>query len=89
MHDCQLGLPAAGDDPHHAVSLRETLRARTKRGDLAGQLEPRDVLRSTRRCRVEPSPLEHVGAVEAGCPHPHEHLARPRGGIRVLGDVSC
>jgi len=49
VHRAQLGLPATADDAHHAIALREALGTRPARGDLAGELEPRDVLRRAGR----------------------------------------
>ena len=43
VDDRELGLPAAADDPHHAVADREARGARAELGDLAGELEPGDV----------------------------------------------
>ena len=40
VDDRQLGLPAAGDDRHHAVARLEALDAGADRHDLARQLEP-------------------------------------------------
>ena len=86
MHGGQLGLPAAADDGHHAVALGEALGPGPARRDLAGELEPRDVLRRPGRRRVVPRALVDVGAVEPGRAHADEHLAGPRLGVRVLGD---
>ena len=57
-----------------------------ERGDLAGELHPGDVLRRAGRRRVQPAPLHHVGAVEPGGAHPHEHLAGARLRIGMLLD---
>ena len=86
VDEAQLGLRAAADDRHHAIALAEALRTRAERGDLPGQLEPGDVRRRTRRRRVGALALEHVGAVQPGSPHAHEHLARPGHGVRALLD---
>ena len=56
----------------------EARRARAARDDLAGELEPGDVLRRAGRRRIEAAPLHHVGAVEPGRPHAHEAPRRPR-----------
>ena len=61
----QLRLAAAGDDRHHAVALGKPRRAGPERGDLAGQLEPRDVLGRARaapgRARAAASCRRHSG----------------------------
>jgi hypothetical protein len=67
----QLRLGAAAHNRHHPVPFLEALGPRPARGDLAGQLEPGDVLRRARRRRVGALALEHVGAVETGGAHPH------------------
>ena len=51
----ELGLPAAADDGHDAVAGLEAGRARAERDDLAGELEPGDVLRRARRGGVHPA----------------------------------
>ena len=96
VHDAQLGLAAAAHDRHHAIALGEARRARAERGDLAGELEPRDVRRRTRRGGVAALALEHVGAVEPGGADAHEHLAGAGLGIGALlnrdvpvGDHGC
>ena len=86
MHHRQLGLAAAADHGHHAVALREARRARAQAHHLAGQLEPRDVGRRARRRRIGAAALEHVGAVQAGPAHAHEHLSVARLGVRALLD---
>ena len=86
VHRGQLGLPAAADDGHHAVALGEALGPGPARRDLAGELEPGDVLRRPGRRRVVPRALVDVGAVEPGGAHADEDLAGPRLGVRVLGD---
>ena len=45
MDDGELGLATAAHDAHHAVALGEPLRPGTQSGDLAGQLQPGNVLR--------------------------------------------
>ena len=50
-------------------------------GDLAGELEPGDVGRPTRRGRVEAGALREVGAVQARAVHTDEYLAVARLGI--------
>ena len=57
------------------------------RHDLAGELEAGDVLRASRRCRVEALPLHQVGAVDAGSTHGDEQLARARHRVRMLVPV--
>ena len=86
VHDGELGLPAAADDAHHAVARLEAPGARAERGDLTGELEPRDVGRRPRRRGVGAAALEDVGAVDPRRPDPDEHLARARLEVRVLGD---
>ena len=78
VHRGQLGLPAAADDGHHAVALGEALGPGPARHDLAGELEPGDVLRRPGRRRVVPRALVDVGAVEPGRAHADEDLAGPR-----------
>ena len=57
------------------------------RRHLAGQLEPGDVGRRARAERGSaPRALEHVGAVEPGGPHPHQHLAGAGLGVGALLD---
>ncbi len=60
----KLGLAAAGHDRHHAVALLEAQDAVAGGDHLAGQLEPRDVLRGAGRGRIAARELHHVGAVE-------------------------
>jgi hypothetical protein len=85
VHDGQLGLPAAADDRHHAVALGEALGSGPARRDLAGELEPGDVLRRPGRGRVAARALVDVGTVEPGRMHADEDLAGPWLGVRVLG----
>ena len=56
------------------------------RRDLAGELEPRDVLRRAGRRGVVPRALMDVGAVQPGRTNTDEDLAGPRLGVGVLGD---
>jgi hypothetical protein len=86
LHDRQLRLAPTADDRHHAVALAEALRTRAERGDLAGQLEPRDVRRRTWRRGVAALALEHVRAVEPRRAYAHEHLAGAGLGVRALLD---
>ena len=86
MDDRQLRLAAAADDRHHAVALGEALGAGPAADDLAGQLQPGDVRRRAGRRRVEAALLHHVGAVEAGGAHAHEHLAGAGHRVGVLLD---
>ena len=44
LHQGELGLTAAADDPHHPVALAEAPDAGTHRRHLAGELESGDVL---------------------------------------------
>ena len=63
----ELRLAAAADDPHHAVARTGSASAPGPQlDDLAGQLEPGDVLRRARRRGIAAAPLVHVGAVEPG-----------------------
>ena len=87
VDDRELGLAPARDDPHHPIADRKPLRTRTAIDDLAGELEPRDVLRRTRRRGIEAAPLHHVGAVQAGRPYADEHLARAGRRIRMVLDA--
>ena len=90
VDDAQLGLAAAAGDRHHAVAHSEARGARPERSDLAGELEPRDVLRRARRGRIAALALQHVGAVEPGGADAHEHFAGPGFGVGALldGDVT-
>jgi hypothetical protein len=67
---------------HHPVADRDTADAVADRGDLAGQLQARGVRTGSRAAAGVVPTLQHgqVGAVEAGRPHPDEHLARARSG---------
>ena len=87
MHDGELGLAAPAGDAHHPVALAEAMCLRTDRGDLAGQLQSRDVLGRVRRGRIVAGALHHVGAVETGRPHADEDLAGPRLGIGMVLDA--
>ena len=88
MHDRQLGLATAGDDPHHPIADREPSRARTARPiDLAGELEPRDVLRRARWSGIEAAALHHVGAVQPGGLDADEHLAGAGHRVGVVLDA--
>jgi hypothetical protein len=82
----ELGLPAAADDRHHAIALGEARSAGAVRHDLAGELEPRNVLRRAGRSGVRAAALEHVRPVQTGRAHADEHLARPRGWVGMLFD---
>ena len=84
MHHRQLGLAAAPDDRHHAVALREALRARAERLDLAGELQAGDVGGRAGRRRVGAPPLEHVRPVQARCAHANQQLALAWLGIGAL-----
>ena len=87
VHDGELRLAAAADDRHHAITLGEPTGPGPARGDFAGELEARDVLRRAGRSGIPAEPLMHVGAVQAGGPDPHQHLAGARLGVGVLLDV--
>ena len=82
----ELGLPAAADDRHDPVADREALGARPEGGDLAGQLEPRDVRVRALGRGVHALALQQVGAVEAGGPDADQDLARAGLGIGVVLD---
>jgi hypothetical protein len=84
VDDGQLRLATPADHRHHPVAGAEPLRGRAGRDDLAGQLQARDIGRAARRGRVQAVPLEHVGSVDAGRPHRHQHLAGARLGVRAL-----
>ena len=87
VHDRELGLAAAADDPHHAIALGEARRARRRAPRrLAGQLEAGDVRRAAGRRGIAPAQLQHVGAVDAGRGDADEHLAGARLGVGVLLD---
>ena len=86
VHDRELGLAAAADDPHDAVALGEPRGARAERLDDARELEPRDVRRGARRRRVAAAQLHLVGPVEARAAHAHEHLAGPGDRVGMLFD---
>jgi len=80
----ELRLPAAADDPHHAVAELEALGDRAAFGDLACELEPGYVQRCARRRRIVTAALHDVGAVEPGRADPDEHLTGARLGGWVL-----
>ena len=61
-------------------------RARPEAATSPASSRPGDVLRRAGRRRVEPAPLHHVGAVEAGGAHAHEHLAGAGSRVRVVLD---
>ena len=82
----ELGLPAAADDGHDAVALSKRVAPGPSRDDLAGELEPGDVLRRARRGGVHPGALHDVGAVEPGGPDADEDLAAARARVRVVLD---
>ena len=82
----QLDLPTPADHGHHPVALGEAEHAGPDGGDLAGQLQPRDVGRAARRGRVGALDLVQVGPVEPGSRHPDQQLARPVG--RAIGHTS-
>ena len=85
VHHGELGLPAAADDRHHPVALREALRRpgpgrpprRPARGPGMSGGEPG-------RRGIAALALQHVGAVEAGGPDADQHLAGPGLGVRAL-----
>jgi hypothetical protein len=57
--------------------------------DLSGDLKAQDI-GGTRRRRIEPLPLEEVGAVHPGRPHPNANLARTCHWIGAISDLqSC
>src|SRR4029079_12385180 len=80
------GLPAAAHDRHHAVAQAEARRARAERDDLAGELEPGDVLRRARRGGIHATALHDVGAVDPGGPDADEDLAAARLRVRAVLD---
>ena len=84
VHHRQLGLAASSHDRHHAVALRESLRAGAERLDLAGELQARDVGRGAGRRRVGAPPLEHVRPVQARGAHANQQLALAGLGIGAL-----
>ena len=81
-----LALAAAADEAHDAVAGLEARGALAERRDLAGDVEPRDVLRPAGRRRVEPALLHHVGAVEAGGTDRDQHLAVAGRGLGMVFD---
>ena len=86
VHHGELGLGAAAHHRHHPLALLEALGTRSESDHLARQLHTGDVRRRAGRGGVDTPALEHVGAVQAGRPHPHEHLALSGFGIRPLLD---
>jgi hypothetical protein len=86
----QLRLTAAGHDGHDPVVLGEALCPRSASHHLTGQLQAGDVGRSPRGRRIAAGPLEDVGPVEPGAPHPDEELPGSGPGIGVLahGDLA-
>ena len=90
VDDRQLRLAAAADDRHHAVAGGRSASRPVRSRHLAGELQAGDVRRPAGRRRVEPAALHHVGAVEAGGAHAHEHLvlAGPRVGVLLDEDLA-
>ena len=86
MDHRQLCLAAAGDDPHHPVSLAESLGARPACDDLAGELKAGDVLGCAGWRGIRAPALHHVGAVQPRRPDAHQRLAGARDGIGVIFD---
>jgi len=87
MNDRELGLATARDDSHHPITGREPGRARAALDHLAGELEPRDLLRRPRRRRIEAPSLQHVGAVQTCGPHAHQALAGARNRVGMVLDA--
>src|SRR6185437_2837769 len=71
-------------DRHHTVTGRESRGALAERLHLAGQLHTRNVLGRAGGRRVETAALHHVGPVEPGGAHLHEHLFGAGHGVGVL-----
>jgi hypothetical protein len=82
VHQGKLGLPASPEQRHHAVTLLEAAGARPEGCHLTRQLETGDVRRRSGGRWVPTPALEHVGAVQARCPHSHQQFALARLGIR-------
>ena len=80
----ELGLRAPAHHRHHSLPHLEAVGTGTEGHHLARQLHAGDVRRGARRRWVGPPALEHVGAVQAGRPHPNEQLALSGFGIRTL-----
>ena len=84
VHRRELGLATPAHDGHHSVTDREARHACADCGDGPGELHAGDVGRRSRRSRVQPSALHHVGAVEPGGTHGDEQLAVARDRVGVL-----
>ena len=76
-----LGLPATAHEAEDPVADGKRVDVRPEPDDLAGELEPGNVGRPTRRGGVETGALGEVGAVQPGTVHTDEHLAVARFGI--------
>ena len=78
-HGAVLGVAAAGDERADRVALAPAPgragAGRPDRDDVTGDLETGQV-GGARRRRIRPAPLQHVGPVDAGGRHLHQHLAR-------------
>ncbi len=85
VHHAELGLAPAAHDGGDPVALGEALGLGPARQDLAGQLQPGDVLGGAGRGGIAAAPLQQVGPVYPCTMHPDEHLAGARLGIRPLG----
>ena len=77
MHRDELGLPAAGEQRHHALAVLGLARA----------LEPGNVDRGAGRRRIAAGALGQVGAVHAGGVDADQELALAGHRIRPLLDV--
>ena len=78
VHRNELGVTAAGEERHHALTGLDIL---------AGALETRDVDGRPGRRRIAAGALHDVCAVHAGCPHADHELTIAGNGIRPLLDL--
>jgi hypothetical protein len=79
VNDDLLGVRAPADDAEHAIAHGEPAHVGADLDDLTGVLEPGDVGRRAGRRRVEPHPLEEIGAVQARPAHADAHVRRRQG----------
>jgi hypothetical protein len=78
--------PSAGDGHHPITDGTSACRVRPQFQDVPGELQARNVSRRPGRSRVEPTPLQQIGAIDACSGHSDHHLPGARDGIRAFGD---
>ena len=85
VHARVLRVSALGHQPHDSIARLPFVHVRAYRVHLTRELEAEDVSDAGRH-RILALPLDRIGAVDAGGPHPHQDVVRPGRGLGGVGD---